>query len=121
MIPNKQNQIKIAGGLTALAGLWLLVAPFFYSLTGGAEWNQLFFGAVLLLAGVYELINTKTYYTSWLAGLTGVWLVVSPYIFNTPLATTRSEIIVGIVALVSALWDGVTVTRLKAAHDSTTA
>jgi SPW repeat len=49
---------KIAGGLVALGGVWLILAPFILDYSGitNALWNDVITGAVFILMAGYSLI-----------------------------------------------------------------
>jgi hypothetical protein len=48
----------IAGGLSILAGVWLIIAPFLlnYSNIENALWNDIITGALFIIVGIYAVV-----------------------------------------------------------------
>jgi hypothetical protein len=103
------DQIKWTSGLTALAGLWLIVSPFILGYTNlqGALWGDVVIGIVI---GVLALIRFGGMYTrawlSWVNLILGAWVFVSPFVlgFSDNQVALWDNLIFGAVAFLLAGW-----------------
>lgn len=106
-----QMQSRIAGGLTAAVGVWLLITPLFITMTGAALTNILIVGALVALAGIAELFWKNTL-PSWFGALAAVWLFVSILLFDTSSTAAWNIAISAIVTFVLSVWDGAEIAQL---------
>lgn len=105
------NAFRWATGITALAGVWVLIAPFVlgYSGTQQAMLNDVIVGlAVLVLAGIRLFGALSQTWLSWLAALLGLWLLVSPFVLGNSGTPMTNDIIFGIVIIVFGVWSAMT-------------
>jgi hypothetical protein len=112
--PQKQNDALTASvwisSLNAIAGIWLLFAPFIVSHThGAARVNDIVLGIVI---GVFALIRAfipglRTAWLSWLNALFGIWLIVAPFALVYRGAGCDNDIVVGIIVLILGVWSAV--------------
>lgn len=107
-----QMQSRLAGLLTAVVGVWLLMTPLFLAMTGAALVNILVIGAIIAFAGLVELFWKNTL-PSWLGALAAVWLFLSILLFDMSGAAAWNMVISAIVAFVLSVWDGAEVGRLE--------
>lgn len=112
-LEQRATQVRTAGGLDILAGLWLLVAPFAlnYAANGGSTVNDLLVGAAIILFAGYEVVNVRNSTPSWLNVLLGAWLVAAPFVlgFTTGSAAMWNNIVTGIVVAGAALYAALSV------------
>jgi hypothetical protein len=109
--------IKTTSGLDALAGLWLILAPFLlgYADVAGAVWNSIIFGvAVVLLAGARTLGEGYRHaWPSWINVVIGLWLIIAPFVIGYAQVTAAlwNDIIIGIVIAGLAAWGAMSTPR----------
>lgn len=71
-----------ASGVNALAGVWLIAAPFAlgYAGLGRALWNDIIIGiAVLGLAMTRTAAPLSSKSIGWINTVLGVWLIIAPF------------------------------------------
>lgn len=95
--------------LLAAAGLWLLVAPFALGAAGPALGNDLVVGAALLLLTLFRTLAPRFQQAgSWLVPGLGGWLMVAPLLLAYQhVGAIVNDVVVGLVVLVTGLWDAV--------------
>ena len=116
------NTAKGFGWVTAVAGVWEIVAPFIlgYSASTGALVDALVLGIVLVGFGLWTALS-HTEITiqslSWIDELFGAWLIAAPFIvvYSSNVAATVNDIIVGAVVLVVEVWGALAVGTGKGA------
>ncbi len=100
---------KWLGALSVIVGLWLVIAPFSLGLTAvSAYWNSIAVGLLAIGMGSYQYAQPSLSWPSWVNFVAGLWLIISPYIFNPDqgAAFTNaviSGVILGLVALFAAI------------------
>ena len=101
---NESNGLNWSGGVTILAGLWLVSSPYLFnfSLGGAGLWAQLVAGAILLATGISVLV-VRTTWPSWVSGLVGLWLIATPFALNVSEASIWNELIVAVLVISMAL------------------
>lgn len=113
---------KWATWLAAVVGLWVLVSPFVLTgeiASGTAMWSNTLAGiliAILAGFGAYSLrsstgteANSPGEWSSWIAALTGLWILGSAYVLTGPITTGTvlwSNVASGVVAFVLAAYGG---------------
>lgn len=107
-----QMQSRLAGLLTAVVGLWLLMTPLFITMSGAALVNILVVGALIAAAGLVELFWKNTL-PSWLGALAAVWLFVSLLLFDMSSGAAWNMAISAIITFVLSVWDGAEVSQLE--------
>src|SRR5579871_6065746 len=93
------NEVRFVNGLSILAGIWLVVAPFVihYASTGN-QWQEVVFGAAIIVVSLVRLAMPKITWPSWINLLIGAWLIIAPWtIPNTSIAAKWNEVILGII------------------------
>lgn len=111
---------KWTSWLAALVGLWVLVSPF--ALTGSiasgtAMWSNVIAGVLVLVLAAYgayalrssAVTNVAAEWSGWLAGLAGLWILVSPFVLTGAIASGNpmySNVIAGGIAAVLAAYAG---------------
>ena len=110
------NTAKAFGWVTAVAGVWEILAPFVigYSTVTGGLVDALVLGAVLLALGLWTALSrseTTIQFLSWIDAVLGVWLIVAPFIvaYSGSTGALVNDIIVGAVVLVVEVWGALAV------------
>ncbi len=108
-------QSRLASALTIIAGAWLLVTPLVISMTGRALTDILVTGGVIALAGIVQLfwINTLP---SWVNAVAAIWLFIAAFVFTVSNVAAWNEVVVALVTLVLAAWDGTEVSDVRQEH-----
>jgi hypothetical protein len=91
---------KWAAGTNAVLGLWLLVAPFVFSVSGTGLWNAVVTGFLVTLGGGYnwylttkgDQVNRTVAYS---LALLGLWVLVAPFVLGVGTAAMWNDVIVG--------------------------
>jgi len=96
---------KWASGINVLAGLWLIVVPFWFGTTTAQMWSGVISGVVIAVLGGYDywLESQGSPANSWaagIAGLFGLWMIASPFVFPATTALLWSDVIAGIVVAI---------------------
>lgn len=98
---------RYVSAATALLGGWVVLSAFLLAPPAGNFWNDIVVGAAIGIISGYNALNADgpediNTGGSALVALLGLWMVVAPFIFETPDATAFwSDVIVG--ALVAIL------------------
>lgn len=92
---------RIASGVSALFGAWVLVSAFVLEMSVTHYWNAIVVGAAVVLLGGYAALramemDTTKMWTSVLAGLLGLWLIASPFVYEATDTVLWSAVISGI-------------------------
>ncbi|HWU49642.1 MAG TPA: SPW repeat protein [Asticcacaulis sp.] len=97
--------------MTAI-GIWLFLSPWALAIAradlfpvGVVLWNMLASGVVVALLGVLALIG-KAVWEEWVEMLTGVWLLVSPWIlgFGDQPAMAWNASLCGLTVIALSVW-----------------
>lgn len=107
--PSSVDQIKLASGLSTLAGLWEIVAPFTlgYAALAAATTNAIMVGIIIaILAALRFLGAYRAVWLSYIIGAFGIWLILAPFVlgysgFATP---TTNDILIGMIVVVLSFW-----------------
>lgn len=113
---------KWGSWLAALVGLWVLMSPFVLSgpIGGGTPmYSNAIAGVVVLVlaavgasairAGVETSKNTPGELSGWIAGLVGIWMIVTPFVLNSSIdsgAVMWSNATAGVIAFILAGYTG---------------
>lgn len=103
----KNERSKIAGSLSLVAGLWLGLFALLMGL--GFASNTFIVGALLVLFSLFELFSAETtMWVSWLNGILGAWLLISPvFLAGLTMGIILNSVILGLIVIGIALWGGV--------------
>lgn len=99
---NRNESARTASILTLIAGLWLIISPFWMNYLGdpAALWNTCAIGVVVgLLSLIRASYPARNVSLSWINLLLGLWLIVSPFVlpYQQLEAAVRNDVISGIV------------------------
>lgn len=102
----QKDKSKIAGSITLVAGLWLMLAAFMMNL--GLTSNVFIVGLLVLIFSLIELSSMESAkMVSWANGILGLWLLVSPLVFVTMVSMEMwNNIVLGAIMLGVAIWGG---------------
>lgn len=109
MTAGKEKNTYWLSWLGFLAGLWLIISPFFlgYSQIEVAANNDLIVGVIVgLLALTILMWKQSALWLSWVIVLIGVWEIVAPILIGyvgTPLALVNA-LVIGLLLIISAGW-----------------
>ncbi len=101
-----EQSVKTASGINTIAGFWLMFFAYFMNL--GFSSNEFIVGLIVAIVGLVGWFSTKAAtWTSWVAGILGVWLLLTP-LFVTGMTTgiLWNSIILGIVIIAVSIWEG---------------
>jgi len=108
------------GIINLILGIWLILSPFIFSYESGAMTNSIVLGIVVAILAIIRLSAPSQTWASWLNGIAGLWLIVSPFIFGfMQTALLWDQIIVGIVVAVLGFWNGTLAMPMKPTHHIT--
>lgn len=93
---------KWLAGLTGLLGLWLIVAPFVFTVPTTPLWNAVIVGIVIAIIGGYNYYRTTQDQEvgTWGAGLNtllGLWMIAAPFVFGVSGLPLWNAVSVGIL------------------------
>ncbi len=102
----KTDKSKIAGTISLIAGLWLALVGYF--MDAGFISNLFIVGVLVALSSLVELYSVEsTKFVSWVNGILGAWLLVSPmFIVGLTMGVTWNSVILGLIVLGVAVWSG---------------
>jgi uncharacterized membrane protein len=105
--------------INLLLGIWLIIAPFAFAVTGAPMGNDIVLG-ILLVAFSWWVLGAMAppVGTAWFEILCGIWLIVAPFAlgYGATHALMANDVIVGIVTIIVAA-----VTAREIAHTPTAA
>lgn len=93
------EQTRTLNGLTILAGIWLIFAPFMLNYSSSINtWQELILGIAIVIFGFLRLAMPHTAWPSWANALIGVWIIAAPWIITSATSTARlNEFITGAI------------------------
>lgn len=103
--PDWRSDVLTASGLNALAGVWLIIAPWALGYRGGDPyWNDVLFGGVVALFGFVKVAGAmREAGLSYLNALIGVWLFIAAFVIDSTSQAFWNDIILGIIVFVLAI------------------
>jgi hypothetical protein len=92
--------VRTAAGLNALAGIWLILAPFILGYSGNVIWNDIVFGAIVLAVALARLAAPALAAISWLNVVIGAWLFASAFWLDATATASWNDAILGVIVFV---------------------
>lgn len=105
--PPPSTQVKTAGALLIIAGLWLIVAPFLLRYASGwAYANDVAVGALVVALAMYrEARAARRAWPSWISYFLGAWLLISAFLLRHLTGQAHwNDAVVGASVLLLAAW-----------------
>lgn len=108
---NHSRQVRIASGINALLGLWLIFTPMVYPFMAGnvqSVWNSVITGALIAIFGFSRLgWPRENAELSWTNVALGAWMALSPWIFDyMEGGSLWNSLLVGLTVIMLAIWSG---------------
>ena len=104
--PSWSDQVRIASALTAIAALWLIVAPLVLGYSGlpAPTATDIIVGIlVLVLSGVRWSAPSRAVGLSWAIVGLGLWLTIAPFVFGYAFLSTPTANQMGMGVVIAAL------------------
>ena len=104
------SQVKVASGLTFLAGVWVVISAWVYGAiyTTGNAWNSIIVGILIaVLAAIRFFAPRSAVGLSWINALLGIWMIISPWVFGYAGVNTArmwNSVVFGIIVLILSVW-----------------
>lgn len=108
-------QSRVASGLSALAGIWLLLTPLVISMRGAALKSILITGVIVVLASLIQMFWFNTI-PSWVNAVTALWMFISAFALKMSTAASWNLVIMAILVFALASWDGVEANEVQRHH-----
>lgn len=104
---NEYQNIKTVNWLIVLAGLWLILAPFFLGFSGTIlSMNDVITGVVIAMVSLVAIgLPEDSKWINWISALLGVWIFITPF-FMALVGTAGmwNNLIVGSVTIILGIW-----------------
>ncbi|HEX8974060.1 MAG TPA: SPW repeat protein [Patescibacteria group bacterium] len=106
----RTTNVKVAGGISLIAGLWLMLSSYFMAL--GYSSNEFVVGLLVAIFALIELFSVESsMWVSWVNGILGLWLLLTPLFFaGMAMGVIWNSVILGIVVIVLSIWSGMSST-----------
>lgn len=103
-VADDSSDVRSIAGVNFLLGIWLAISPWILNYSSGAAtWNQFAFGIAVIVFSAIRYLAPRASWASWLNGLSGIWMIIAPFILSYSRSVSYwNEIIVGIVLAVLA-------------------
>jgi hypothetical protein len=95
--PARADEARTAAGINALAGIWLILAPFILGYSGNVYWNDIVFGAIVLAVALVRLAAPALAAISWLNVVIGAWLFASAFWLDATATASWNDAILGVI------------------------
>jgi hypothetical protein len=111
----QKDKSKIAAGLSLVAGIWLMLSVFMMGM--GITSNIFAVGLLVVIFSLIELSSMEaTKWVSWINGILGLWLIVSPWVFKGMIAGELwNSLVLGVIVIGISLWGGMS-SRMGMGH-----
>ena len=104
------SQVKVASGLTFLAGIWMIISAWVYGAIymSGNAWNSIIVGLIIAVLSAIRFFSPRSAVgLSWIIALFGIWLIISPWVYGYARSNTArlwNSVIFGIIVLILGAW-----------------
>ena len=100
----RRSTVLVASSLNALAGVWLVVAPFVLDYGAGEpRWNDVVFGAIVTVLALARVAAYRASELSWLSAFVGAWLFAAAFWLDAGSTAARNDIVLGLCVFVLGL------------------
>lgn len=115
---------KWLAGLNGLLGLWLIAAPFVFTVPTAATWNAVVVGGLIAVLGGYNYyLTTSGEEVSAVAAavnaLLGLWVIAAPFVFQPGTAALWNDVIVGALVAIFGGYNAYEATRAARSAEQT--
>lgn len=112
------TQARSMSIITLVLGAWLIIAPYALSYDKTvAYWNEVITGVIVVILALVRLAVPRANWASWVNGLAGIWLIISPFFLAyTGAAAYWNQIIFGILVAIVAYSNVGTLQRTHMHH-----
>ncbi len=105
----RNMQVRIASGLTILAGLWMIASPWFLGTNGrsAAAGNDVIVGFIVVLLAAARFAGVSTLWQAWWIIPLGAWTIISPWVYGFATASPPLEhdsLVLGIALVALSAW-----------------
>ncbi len=112
-----RENVKIAGGINLVAGLWLIASAFV--MAAGFYSNPFIVGTLVAVFALIELVDTESsMWVGWVSGLLGFWLLISPLAITMATGAVWNSVILGLIVLGFSLWGMMSSPSIGRGHPS---
>jgi hypothetical protein len=99
----------MASSLNIVAGAWLVISPFVlnFSMVMPAVWNAIIVGVIVAVLAAFRASSPhRAVSLSWLQVLLGLWLIVSPTVFDFSMSprAVGNMCVLGVIVAALGLW-----------------
>lgn len=113
-------QVTTASGLDIIAGLWLIVSPFFlaYGNLPRAMANDVILGIIIGILALIRFTGAfREGWISWINLLLGIWVLISPWAlgYASQSVAMRNNVILGIIVILLSGWSALATDTADAA------
>jgi SPW repeat len=98
--PARADEARSAAAINALAGIWLIIAPFVLGYSGNVYWNDIVFGAIVLAVALVRMAAPALAVISWINVVIGAWLFASAFWLDKTATASWNDVILGIIVFV---------------------
>ena len=106
-------QIALASEINVLLGVWLIISPFFYTIsapaTASATWNNVIVGTLIVIcAALRTFSHQRRVALSGVNIVLGIWTLISPWIYGYSTDAPRfgTNIVAGSLVIALAILSG---------------
>jgi hypothetical protein len=118
---NNDQQVKTAGWINVILGVWLIVSPFLLGFSGTTlSRSNVVFGIIIAALSLLEVsMPSDSAWAGWLNAIFGVWILISPFVLGfATMGALWNGIILGIVVAVLAIWAATSSSTSSSGHPS---
>jgi hypothetical protein len=97
-----RDAVVLFSGLNALAGVWLIIAPWVLGYEAGdPKWNDVVFGGVIVILALFRAGGAfRDWGLSLFNALVGVWLFVAAFTIDASGVASWNDVILGVIVFV---------------------
>ena len=118
---NNDQQVKTAGWINVIFGIWLIASPFLLGFGGtNLSRNNVVFGIIIAVLSLLEVsMPSESAWAGWLNAVFGMWILISPFVLGfTGMSALWNGIFAGIIIAVLAIWAATSASESSAGHPS---
>lgn len=101
---SEMMQARSMSIIALIFGAWLIIAPYVLSYDKtAAYWNEVVTGIIVVILALVRISLPRMNWASWLNGIAGIWLIVSPFFFAYSKSSAYwNQIIFGVLVAIIA-------------------